>query len=96
MFSDALTRSEHPELLAAATASFSVFDAYLGNYWEEAGLDLARRDLATMTVWSLEHGMALLLLSRQIPLAMKPVDAGELRNSALEILLRGVPKLAGG
>ena len=90
MFGHEPSRAAHPELFEGARASFEVFSDTMDRYCDALGVPAERRDLVTMTAWSLEHGLALLLLSRQIPLSLKPVEEQALRAEAKSIFLRGV------
>ena len=95
MFGEEITRSQYEDLLTASTASFKVFADTIDTYCVSLKLTPAQSDLVTMTAWSLEHGMAQLFLSRQIPLSLKPVDEAELRRFSSDLLLSGLGGLVG-
>ncbi|MEM7652871.1 MAG: TetR/AcrR family transcriptional regulator [Pseudomonadota bacterium] len=94
MFGDDLVRSSFPELLKIASQSFRVFSDTVEAYCTSLGITGDKADLATMTAWSLEHGLANLLLARQIPLSLKPVGREELQEAANEILILGIRAFA--
>lgn len=95
MFGEEISRSSYEELTTAAKGSFKVFADTLQHYCTSLGLNATETDLVTMTTWSAEHGLAQLLLSKQIPLSLKPVSEPALRKMVWEVLLVGVASRIG-
>lgn len=84
---EAITRQEQPELQQAGNALFEEFVRVIEAY-QDSG-ELARRDARQLAyvAWSAVHGLAALLIDRQI---LASVDETALIRQATSTLLRGM------
>jgi AcrR family transcriptional regulator len=80
-------RSAHPELDAAARRVFDQLLKPAGELFPPAGPDSA---VIGATLWSLVHGLAMLLIDGQLPHAAKPTGARQLVLAVTERLWLGL------
>jgi AcrR family transcriptional regulator len=84
MFSDAVDKAGFPELLNASRGSFDVLrNAAAKIYGPE------QADAAATSAWALVHGLALLLLDKQLPASLgagKPLEAAQ---AVLQAFVKG-------
>ena len=87
MFSDAVDKSAFPDLQKASLGSFDVLRSAMTRAY-----GLERADAAATSAWALVHGLALLLLDRQLPSSLSagkpPIEAA---RAVLRAFARGGP-----
>jgi AcrR family transcriptional regulator len=85
-----IERNAYPELIASSNASFDLFSSAVNTYAQEHGWPRRYLHLITHAAWSVEHGLAMLILSRRIPRAEMPVDLDEMVDFTLCTLLSAI------
>ena len=85
-----LGRDAYEELTAATSASFDLFasavcDYALANKWSSEDLDLV-----VHAAWSVEHGLATLILGSRVPRPDRVVDLQQMIDFSISLLLSGV------
>ncbi|WP_425989949.1 TetR/AcrR family transcriptional regulator [Afipia sp. DC4300-2b1] len=90
MFGPTLDRSEHPDLARLALESYAVFASDVEQFVLNANWPKKYTALATATAWSVEHGLANLIISHQIPMPMAPISHTVMISIATDVLLNGL------
>jgi AcrR family transcriptional regulator len=85
-----LAKNAHQELSVASSESFDLFAAAVCDYarsksWSEDDLNLV-----VHAAWSVEHGLATLVLASRVPRADRPIDVQQMIHFSISLLLSGV------
>jgi len=85
-----LPKDAHTELSAAGTASFDLFASAVCDYarsknWSEDDLNLV-----VHAAWSVEHGLATLILASRVPRSDRNIDVEQMIHFSISLLLSGV------
>ena len=85
-----LGKDAYEELTAATSSSFDLFasavcDYALANKWSREDLDLV-----VHAAWSVEHGLATLILGSRVPRPDRVVDLQQMIDFSISLLLSGV------
>jgi AcrR family transcriptional regulator len=85
-----VARDAHPELIQEAGASFRLFATAIEAMALESGWAAEDLGLATHAAWSMEHGLATLILSDRVPRSDMPVSVEQLIDFAIATLLSAI------
>jgi AcrR family transcriptional regulator len=86
-----VARDAHPELAEAVRTSFRLFAAAIEALAVENGWDHREINLVTHAAWSMEHGLATLILSDRVPQSdMPPVPLEQVIDFSIATLLSAV------
>ncbi len=83
----------HKDLFAASTASFELFASAVCDFATSKGWPPRDLNLVVHAAWSVEHGLATLLLAHRAPFHRRKVGTEEMIHFSLSMLLSGI---AGG
>lgn len=85
-----LQRDAHPELVQAAAGSFDLFAQTVCDYARECGWPDNLLNLVVHAGWSVEHGLASLILGNRAPSLDWRVDIGEMVEFSISLFLSAV------
>jgi AcrR family transcriptional regulator len=85
-----LERQAHPSLYAASKQSFGLLIATIAAGQASGEIRAGDPTELAITIWSLIHGVTMLLLERQIAMDANVADVGGLIHSALQQLYNGL------
>jgi AcrR family transcriptional regulator len=83
-------RDAYPELAEETKRSFRLFASSIEAFATENGWDEGLLDLVTHAAWSMEHGLATLILSDRVPRSDMPVPTEEMIDFAIASFLSAV------
>jgi AcrR family transcriptional regulator len=83
-------RDAHPELAEETKKSFRLFASAIEALATENGWDEGLLELVTHAAWSMEHGIATLILSDRVPRSDMPVQTEEMIDFAIASFLSAV------
>lgn len=92
-----LQRDAYPELTEAAMESFELFAEAVRNLARLHGWPSTQMDLVVQAGWSVEHGLASLILSSRLPHSDYPIETEALVVFTISLFLDGIaagPKTA--
>ena len=88
-----ILKRPHKDLFTASTASFELFATAVCDFAASKGWAPEDLNLVVQAAWSVEHGLATLLLARRAPFPRRKVDLQEMIHFSVSLLLSGI---AGG
>jgi AcrR family transcriptional regulator len=78
------------EILAAATSSFNLFASAVCDYASAKGWAEKDFELLVDAAWSVEHGLAMLILTNRVPFPGRKMEAQQMVPFSLSMLLSGI------
>lgn len=93
-----LGKTEYAELADASNESFELFAASFRDYARDHGWTAADMTLVTHAAWSVEHGLATLIIGDRMNAEDRPVDVEQVIHFSMSLLLSGIaagPRHAG-
>jgi AcrR family transcriptional regulator len=85
-----LRKNDYAELADAATESFELFASSVREYAREHGWAEQDMSLVTHAAWSVEHGLATLIIGERINSEDRPVDVEKVIHFSMALLLSGI------
>ncbi len=85
-----VTRDAYPELIEQNTKSFRLFAASVEQVALESGWQKDALALVTHAAWSMEHGLATLILSDRVPRSDLPVRVDQMIEFSIAMFLSAV------
>lgn len=85
-----VARDTYPELTEQNTRSFSLFAASVEQVALESGWEKSALTLVTHAAWSIEHGLATLILSDRVPRSDLPVKVDQMIEFSIAMFLSAV------
>lgn len=85
-----VSREDYPELNEESGKSFKLFSDAIEALAKESGWKKADLNLVTHAAWSMEHGLATLILSDRAPRAESPVPVTDMIEFAIQSLLGAI------
>jgi AcrR family transcriptional regulator len=85
-----LRKSDYPELAQATSASFELFAAAVRDYAREHGWKKKQMDLVTHAAWSVEHGLATLIIADRVDHDDRRIDIDAMIHFSMTLLLSGI------
>ena len=88
-----ILKRPHKDLFAASSASFELFATAVCDFATSKGWTQQDLNLVVHAAWSVEHGLATLLLAHRAPFPRRKVDIQDMIHFSVSLLLSGI---AGG
>lgn len=85
-----LPRHPDEELAVAASSSFEWFAAAVRDYARARGWQEKNLELVVHAAWSVEHGLATLILADRVPRFDRQIDVQQMIHFSLSLLLSGI------
>lgn len=85
-----LARDASEELTAAASTSFGLFARAVCDYARAKGWADEDLNLVVHAAWSVEHGIATLILASRVPRSDRPIDVPRMIDFSISLLLSGL------
>jgi AcrR family transcriptional regulator len=85
-----VARDAYPELTEEATKSYRVFETAVENAALESGWPKRSLNLVTHAAWSVEHGLATLILSDRVPRSDRPLKLEPMIHFSISVFLSAV------
>ncbi|ANN67274.1 TetR/AcrR family transcriptional regulator [Bordetella bronchialis] len=85
-----LRKGDYPELAEATNVSFELFAAAVRDYAGEHGWTAPDMPLVTHAAWSVEHGLATLIIGDRLDSEDRPVDVAQVIHFSMSLLLSGI------
>ncbi len=85
-----LDRNVYPDLLQSSDVSFSLFADSVCEFAEMHGWPSSKRNHVVIAAWSVEHGIANLILSNRLPRSSHSVPIDEMIDFSLAVLCAGI------
>lgn len=85
-----VARDSYPELTEQNTRSFSLFASSIEKIASENGWPKRSLTLVTHAAWSMEHGLATLILSDRVPRSDLPIRVEQMIEFSIELFLSSV------
>jgi AcrR family transcriptional regulator len=83
-------KTDYTELAEAANESFELFAASVRDYAREYGWASSDMGLVTHAAWSVEHGLATLIIGERLNAEDRPIDVEKMIHFSLALLLSGI------
>jgi AcrR family transcriptional regulator len=83
-------RDSYPELNEEGSKSFRLFASSVEQFALECGWETRALTLVTHAAWSMEHGLATLILSDRVPLSNRPVRLDHMIHFSIGMFLSAV------
>lgn len=85
-----LRKTDYLELFEATNASFDLFAAAVRDYASDHGWMEQDMALVTHAAWSVEHGLATLIIGDRINAEDRPIDVESMIHFSMALLLSGI------
>lgn len=85
-----LGKTEYAELAEASYESFELFASSVRDYARDHGWAPSDMTLVTHAAWSVEHGLATLIIGDRMNAEDRPVDVEEVIHFSMSLLLSGI------
>jgi AcrR family transcriptional regulator len=85
-----LNKFKFKELRERSATSFRLFTAAVADLSRDHGWPAEMVGLLAHSAWTVEHGIATLLLAKQIPRKDQPIDTDQLIHFSIDLFLTGV------
>lgn len=85
-----ILKRPHKEMFVASMASFDFFATAVTDLATSKGWQPQELNLVVHAAWSVEHGLATLLLAQRVPFPRRKVDIEDMVNFSLSLLLSGI------
>ena len=83
-------RENYKALSAAASSSFNLFASAVCDYARTKGWAEKDLELVVHAAWSVEHGLAMLILANRVPQLRRGIDVQQMVPFSLSLLLNGI------
>lgn len=85
-----IRKSDYLELADAVNVSFELFASCVRDFAREHGWQVKDMDLVTHAAWSVEHGLATLIIRERMNAEDRPVDIESVIHFSMSLLLSGI------
>ena len=90
MIGPRILQRAHKDLTAASSASFDLFASAVCDYARTKGWADKDLNLVVHAAWSVEHGLATLILADRVPFPNRKIDLRQMIHFSVSLLLSGV------